>query len=39
MEIDFGELHVFLGPGFVLTARHADAPGLSAVRRRLEETA
>ncbi|QNP69402.1 magnesium and cobalt transport protein CorA [Streptomyces roseirectus] len=37
-EIDFGELHVFLGPDFVLTVRHADAPDLSAVRRRMEET-
>ncbi|MET8975201.1 magnesium and cobalt transport protein CorA [Streptomyces sp. NPDC004539] len=37
-EIDFGELHVFLGPGFVLTVRHSDAPDLTAVRRRLEES-
>ncbi|HEY8978530.1 MAG TPA: magnesium and cobalt transport protein CorA [Streptomyces sp.] len=37
-EIDFGELHVFVGPDFVLTVRHADAPDLSAVRRRMEET-
>ncbi|WP_416969875.1 magnesium and cobalt transport protein CorA [Streptomyces sp. 4F14] len=37
-EIDFGELHVFLGPGFVLTVRHSDAPDLTAVRQRLEET-
>ncbi|WP_050371947.1 magnesium and cobalt transport protein CorA [Streptomyces acidiscabies] len=37
-EIDFGELHVFLGPDFVLTVRHSDAPDLSVVRRRMEET-
>ncbi|WP_327318692.1 magnesium and cobalt transport protein CorA [Streptomyces sp. NBC_01235] len=37
-EIDFGELHVFVGPDFVLTVRHGAAPDLSAVRRRMEET-
>ncbi|WP_234485557.1 magnesium and cobalt transport protein CorA, partial [Streptomyces sp. MBT97] len=37
-EIDFGELHVFVGPDFVITVRHAAAPDLSAVRRRMEET-
>jgi magnesium transporter len=35
-QVDFGELHVFIGPGFVLTVRHAEAPDLSAVRRRME---
>ncbi|MER6953535.1 magnesium and cobalt transport protein CorA [Streptomyces sp. NPDC000618] len=37
-EIDFGELHVFVGPDFVITVRHGAAPDLSAVRRRMEET-
>ncbi|MEV7884780.1 magnesium and cobalt transport protein CorA [Streptomyces sp. NPDC002817] len=37
-EVDFGELHVFLGPDFVITVRHGAAPDLSAVRRRMEET-
>lgn len=37
-EIDFGELHVFVGPDFVITVRHAAAPDLSAVRRRMEES-
>ncbi|MFI1003860.1 magnesium and cobalt transport protein CorA [Streptomyces galbus] len=37
-EIDFAELHVFVGPDFVLTVRHGAAPDLSAVRRRMEET-
>lgn len=37
-EVDFGELHVFVGPDFVLTVRHGAAPDLSAVRRRMEET-
>ena len=35
-EVDFGEIHVFVGPGFVLTVRHSQAPDLSAVRRRME---
>ncbi|MEV8017874.1 magnesium and cobalt transport protein CorA [Streptomyces sp. NPDC086554] len=37
-EVDFGELHVFVGPDFVITVRHGAAPNLSAVRRRMEET-
>ncbi|TPQ19486.1 magnesium and cobalt transport protein CorA [Streptomyces sporangiiformans] len=37
-EVDFGELHVFVGPDFVITVRHGAAPDLSAVRRRMEKT-
>ncbi|MEU1129803.1 magnesium and cobalt transport protein CorA [Streptomyces sp. NPDC005900] len=37
-EVDFGELHVFVGPDFVITVRHAAAPDLSGVRRRMEES-
>lgn len=37
-EVDFGELHVFVGPDFVITVRHGAAPDLSAVRNRMEET-
>jgi magnesium transporter len=37
-QVDFGELHVFVGPDFVITVRHGAAPDLSAVRRRMEET-
>ncbi|MCQ9185788.1 magnesium and cobalt transport protein CorA [Streptomyces sp. IBSBF 2953] len=37
-EIDFAELHVFVGPDFVITVRHGAAPDLSAVRRRMEES-
>ncbi|MFD7876114.1 magnesium and cobalt transport protein CorA [Streptomyces sp. NPDC059766] len=37
-EVDFGELHVFVGPDFVITVRHGAAPNLSAVRRRMEDT-
>lgn len=36
-KVDFGELHMFVGPDFVVTVRHADAPDLAHVRRRLEE--
>ena len=35
-EVDFGEIHVFVGPNFVLTVRHSQAPDLAAVRRRME---
>ncbi|MEW1954724.1 magnesium/cobalt transporter CorA [Terrabacter sp. NPDC080008] len=35
-EVEFGELHLFVGPDFVITVRHSEAPDLSAVRRRLE---
>lgn len=37
-EVEFGELHVFLGRDFVITLRHAESPDLSLVRRRLEST-
>ncbi|MFK3985136.1 magnesium and cobalt transport protein CorA [Micromonospora sp. NPDC050397] len=35
-QVDFGELHVFVGPNFVLTVRHGEAPDMGAVRRRME---
>ncbi len=35
-KVEFGELHVFVGPDFVLTVRHSEAPDLSKVRRRME---
>jgi magnesium transporter len=35
-EVEFGELHVFIGPDFVITVRHAESPDLAVVRRRLE---
>ncbi|WP_375384821.1 magnesium/cobalt transporter CorA [uncultured Microbacterium sp.] len=34
--VEFGELHVFVGPNFVVTIRHAESPDLGRVRRRLE---
>ncbi|MCI2419520.1 magnesium/cobalt transporter CorA [Saccharopolyspora sp. K220] len=35
-EVSFSELHLFIGPNFVLTVRHGQAPDLAAVRRRME---
>src|ERR1700710_1173428 len=37
-EVEFGELHVFIGKNFVITVRHSESPDLSVVRHRLEET-
>ncbi|MGO4201232.1 magnesium and cobalt transport protein CorA [Rhodococcus sp. TAF43] len=37
-KVEFGEVHVFVGPDFVVTIRHAEAPDLAQVRRRLEAT-
>ncbi|MBP2413472.1 magnesium transporter [Arthrobacter stackebrandtii] len=34
--VEFGELHIFTGPDFVITIRHAETPGLSSTRTRLE---
>jgi magnesium transporter len=36
-EVEFGEIHVFVGATFVLTVRHSQAPDLAAVRRRMED--
>lgn len=36
-KVEFGELHVFTGPQFVVTVRHAESPDLALVRRHLEE--
>ena len=35
-EVEFGELHLFLGSNFAITVRHSESPDLSRVRRRLE---
>lgn len=37
-RVEFGELHVFTGKDFVVTIRHAEAPDLGKVRRRLEQS-
>jgi len=38
-EVEFGELHLFIGANFVLTVRHSETPDLAAVRHRLEADA
>ena len=35
-QVEFGELHVITGQGFVVTIQHADSPNLARVRNRLE---
>ena len=34
--VEFGEVHVFAGPRFVITVRHSEAPDLALVRQKLE---
>jgi magnesium transporter len=36
-EIEFGEILLFIGEGFIVTVRHGPASGLSEVRKRLEK--
>jgi magnesium transporter len=35
-EVEVGEVHLFVGPDFVITIRHAESPDLGRVRKRLE---
>jgi len=35
-EVEFGEIHLFVGPNFVITVRHSRTPDLGAVRLRME---
>jgi magnesium transporter len=35
-EVHFGEIHIFAGPGYVITVRHGPGSELSSARRRLE---
>jgi magnesium transporter len=35
-EVDFGEIHIFIGPGYVITVRRGAASELAEARRRLE---
>ena len=34
--VDFGEIHVFVGPDFVVTVRHAESPNIGRVRIRMQ---
>ncbi len=36
-EVEFGEVHLFIGPDFAITIRHAESPDLGRVRKRLED--
>jgi magnesium transporter len=36
-EVHFGELHVFLGPRYIITVRHGEAANLQPARRHLEQ--
>ncbi len=35
-QVDFGEIHIFAGPGYAITVRHGEASELSSARTRLE---
>ena len=35
-SVEFGEVHLFLGPNFVIVIRHAESPDIAKVRHRLE---
>jgi magnesium transporter len=35
-EVEFSEVHAFVGENFVVTVRHGEAPDLGGVRRRME---
>src|SRR5215212_1316719 len=37
-EVEFGEIHLFAGPNFVVTVRHSRTPDLAVVRHRMEES-
>lgn len=36
-KVKFGEVHVFMGPDFVVSVNHSDFPEIKSVRKRLEE--
>lgn len=36
-DVEVSELHVFVGPDFLITIRHAEEPDISQVRSRMEE--
>jgi magnesium transporter len=35
-QVDFGEIHIFAGPGYAITVRHGQASELRPARQRLE---
>jgi magnesium transporter len=36
-DVDFGEIHIFAGPGYAITVRHGEASQLRPARQRLED--
>jgi magnesium transporter len=36
-QVHFGEIHVFLGPGYIITVRHGEAADLEPARHLLEQ--
>jgi magnesium transporter len=36
-EVEFGEIHIFLGSGYAIVVRHGEASDLRGARRRLED--
>ena len=37
-EVEFGEIHIFVGQNFILTVRHSRTPDLAVVRHRMESS-
>src|SRR2546421_2522380 len=35
-QVDFGEIHIFAGPGYAITVRHGEQSELAPARQRLE---
>jgi magnesium transporter len=35
-QVEFGEVHVIIGPDFAITIRHAETPNIAGIRKRLE---
>lgn len=38
-RVEFGEVHVILGPDFAITVRHSETPNIAAIRKGLENNA
>lgn len=38
-RVEFGEVHVIIGPDFAITVRHSETPNIGAIRKRLEADA
>ena len=38
-SVEFGEVHVIIGPDYAITVRHSETPDIGAIRKRLESDA